>query len=751
MLRVIKQFVLRVKQPFMPKRMQREMVRAMQGAMVRAMLKGMTFLLAVMILIIAMPGVAYAANETKDLFTLEESYHMAVSILFDKEMPDVSFTAPDGAVIEGASLRYESGDDWVQYYIPNAAVGSWKITYDKKSNTEFEINYSSYMEPVIISSFVVDTNSDNIENESNVDKNNDRIPVQFIVDGENTAGYQWQIYAVVTENNSVVGETMLDEGSASFGETVDREVYVGDLADYADYRLRLDVWQRVGVEEAFDSRVSDVVFAISGHTSGDAIEDFTVEINITEGELLIDWNEWAHGGDYLVAVFDLAQSSAEPIYYTEVTDSSNQAEALFDPATETIRIDLTGRRGSQNMPVRSKTIAIDNGVVINPVIGELTNSNQAKIEYTVPRSITAEVIVNGSSEMVNLNATGSFSLNLPETYNEAELRYSLDDENVVYIEAFQVIVDNIPPVLRLPENKTALRVDLDEYVLAGVTEAGTVLYVDDVAVAVNDDGTFIHTASLTDGENILNVTAADRAGNITAQNVVINRVNGGDDWSDENGVGWLQFVRRFLPFIISLVSSLILLLTILFLSRGYGRTADKKLYVLRTVRNIAVPVGISGFIAGGYFLWKYLTLSRLSKSEEYFALAQQSLDEAYEVLQDAAFALQMLKILGIVMGSCLLLAVLSNLLIQYRKRRTKEAPSPDEANRGSEEPLPVEAKADEIQTEAEEAPIVSEGQGDESIEAVPQDPTKYVCPSCGAKYDKPVKFCGKCGAVIQNS
>lgn len=744
MLRVMKRFVLRVKQQFMPKMIQRVLQRAIQRDMQRIMVKGMTFLLAVMILIIAMPGVAYAASETKDLFTLEESYHMAVSILFDKEMPDVSFTAPDGAVIAGTSLRYESGDDWVQYYIPHAAVGSWKITYDQKSNTEFEIHYSSYMEPVIISSFVVETNSDN---------NDSRIPVQFAVDGDNTDSYQWQIYAVVTENDSVVGEKMLDEGSASFGEAVDLEVYVGDLADYADYRLRLDVWQRTGVEEAYDSRVSDVAFEISGHTSGDAIEDFYVELNRKEGELLIDWNAWARGGDYLVAVFDLAQSSTEPIYYTEVTDSSNQTEALFDPVTEMIRIDLTGRRGSQNMPVRSKTITIDNGVVINPVIGELTNSSQARIEYTVPRNITAEVIVNGSSETVNLSGTGSFSLNLPENYNEAELRYSLDDENVVYVETFQAIVDNIPPVLRLPENKTALRVDYDEYVLAGVTEAETVINVNNEAVAVNDDGTFIHTVSLTDGENILNVTATDRAGNVTAQDVVINRVNGGNDLSDDNSVGWLRFVRRFMPFIISLVSSLILLLTILLLSKGYGKTAYKKLYILRTVRNISITVGISGFMAACYFLWKHLTLSRLSKSKEYFILAQQSIDEAYEVLQDAAFALHMLKILGIIIGSCLLLAVLSRLLIKYGEHRVKDAPRPDETDRGAEEPLPAEAITEEIQAEAEEAeeaPIVSEEQGDESISPVPQEPKKFICPSCGTMYDKPVKFCGKCGVDIRN-
>lgn len=666
------------------------------------MRKSISLLLATIVLLITMSSVAFAAGETKDLFLLDESYNMAVSILFDKEMPTVSFTAPDGAVIDGHSLRYDSGEDWVQFYIPNAAAGQWRITYDNKSNSQLAINYASYMESISINNFAFDAVSNN------------NIPVHFSVTGDSTDSYQWQIYAVVTENGSVVGERLLTEGLASLGDAVNRDVYVGDLSDYADYQLRLDIWQRNGVEEVYDSRIADGSFAIIGHTSGDAIDDFRVELNITDGELLIDWSEWARGGDYVVAMFDLAQSSTEPIYFTEVTDGSYKAEALFDPATDNIRIDLTGRGWNQNMPTKSKTISINNGVIINTFVSELTNSSQTKVEYEVPQSITADVIVNSKSEKVNLSGSGNFSINLPETFNEVEIRYSLKDANVIYILKSHATVDSNPPILRLPENKTALSVDSDQYKLAGVTEADAILKVNDEVIAINTDGTFVHTISLANGENIIKVTSTDWAGNMTSQDVIINRVNGNKTLTmgaDANG--W-RFIGRFLPLIISFIASLALLLTILFVSKGYGKTKNKWLYILRALRNIDIMIGSLCLLFGGYILWKYMVLSRLSESEDYFALALKSIDEAYAAIQDTAFCLQMLKALGIAIGIGLLIAVLLGYIIKLMKHRA-----------------------------------ATEGLGGElTSEPTDYKLDTYVCPICGATYDKPVKFCGKCGNTM---
>lgn len=630
------------------------------------------------LLAIAIPVTALAESKTKDLFTIDRTYHMAVSILFDQEKPAVSFTAPDGTVIDGTSLRSDSGDDWVQYYIPDADAGTWKITYDQKSNSKFEVNYSSYMDSIAIDDFWFDiTDKDNVS-------------AHFTVTGSASEICQWQIYAVVMEDETVVGERLLTEGSAALGDAVNHNVYIGDLVDYPNYHLRLDVWQKNGVEEVYDTRIAADTVAASGHTSGDAIDDFRVELNVADGDLLIDWGEWTRYGDYLVAVFDDAVSLTEPFYYTEITDGRTQAEALFDPGVDTLRIEIIEKNNGNNTPANSKTISINNGVKITAPASGLTNAFQTRIEYDVPRDITAEVIVNGKSETVNLSGTGNFSINLPDAYNEAELRYSLADPNVIYIVKFDVIIDIIPPVLRLPENKTAIRVDTKEYILAGVTEADAVLQINGETGVVNADGTFIHNISLAAGENLIKVTATDRAGNVTAQDVIITRTGGVNSGTVSSGGGFWDTVTRYLPLIISFIISISLLLTKRIVSKGYCKTNNKRLYILRSVRNTAIIIGSACFAAGSYFLWKYITLNKLSESEDYFILAQNSIDEAYTALQDTIFCIQMLKYTGIGICCCLVMIIISGLIIKT---------------------------------------------------AVP----KYVCPDCGTKHTKPVKFCGKCG------
>jgi len=218
------------------------------------------------------------------------------------------------------------------------------------------------------------------------------------------------------------------------------------LADYGNYRLRLDVWEKVGVQEIFDSIISNETFAISGHTSGEIPPEFYTEVNLTEGIILIDWTQIAKRGDYIVAIFDDSVSIDEPFYFVEVVDGSTSTEALFDPNTKELRIDFTHRQAGINSQTLSKKIPIgDRGVNITTTTSEYTNSSQATIEYRVSKGIIAELVVNGEIDKVNLKDDDRFSVNLPETYNEVEVRYSIDDPLVKYLVKFQFIVDNSPP------------------------------------------------------------------------------------------------------------------------------------------------------------------------------------------------------------------------------------------------------------------------------------------------------------------
>ena len=478
------------------------------------MIKRLSAIAVFIITMLSITLVVSAASETKDIFTLDSTYNMAVSILFDKEMPVVSFTAPDGTIFNDSSLRSDSGEDWVQYYIPKAMPGTWQITYDKLSNTRFDVHYSSYMNAISISEFTIGT------------VNQGYIPAKFLVQSEEAGAYQYQIYAVITDDNgAVVGEKLLTEGSANPGEIVERDISIRDLQNYSEYKLRLDVWQKEGVEESYDSSIAENSFSVSGGSSYESIEDFRTEVNLTEGVITIDWQEWAdYGVDYIVAVFDESVSKTEPIYFREIAGGETHATALFDPAsTDSLRVDLTSRRGPTLSETKSKTLKVDTGVKFSWTEDQLGNSQQEVVSYDTPQNIMAEVTVNEKTGKVNLSGTGEFSLELAENYNEIYIRYTLDDPNTIYLLYFEKVVDNIPPILRLPENKSAIRVDDAEYVLAGVTEPNAVVNVGGEEVSVNQDGTFVHKIGLKYGENIIPVTATDAAGNITAQDIIIIR------------------------------------------------------------------------------------------------------------------------------------------------------------------------------------------------------------------------------------
>ena len=95
-----------------------------------------------------------------------------------------------------------------------------------------------------------------------------------MVQSEETGAYQYQIFAVITDDNgAVVGEKLLTEGSANPGEIVERDISIRDLQNYSEYKLRLDVWQKEGVEESYDSSIAENSFSVSGGSSYESIED----------------------------------------------------------------------------------------------------------------------------------------------------------------------------------------------------------------------------------------------------------------------------------------------------------------------------------------------------------------------------------------------------------------------------------------------------------------------------------------------
>ena len=84
---------------------------------------------------------------TVDIFNLESSSDMAVTLYYDVDEPTVAFIMPDGTTLETTELPTERGKGAVCYHIANAAPGQWKMAYDRKNNVNCNVNWALDIRP----------------------------------------------------------------------------------------------------------------------------------------------------------------------------------------------------------------------------------------------------------------------------------------------------------------------------------------------------------------------------------------------------------------------------------------------------------------------------------------------------------------------------------------------------------------------------------------------------------------------------
>ncbi len=608
-----------------------------------------------------------------ELFVLDRSYNMAVSVRYDTQLTDITFVSPSGDMIAAGTLPHDSGEGWVQYYIQNAAAGRWEIIYDKSNNTLFDIYYSSYTNPLTITEFSVG------------EKDRNYIPVSFTVEGDDVY-YNYKIDAVITdESGDVIGERELEIGYAPANEFTETQVYIRDLSDYDAYKLRLNVWRNDGVVEVFDSKISDNTFEITGNVdplNGTVL----VEVDLTDEMVFADFSDIRGYGEYLVAFFDDSTSKTEPFYHLDCGEDTKSVSALYPPEAKEIRLVITRSYNGQNTNQLTKIIKLQTGVSISSPEQTVFNSQSMKVEYNASNAVSADIIVGEKKDTVNLQGSGFFSVGLSEGYNEIEIQYRLkDDENVLYSLKLEASLDNTPPVLRLPEHKNIVTTSDKEYIIVGVTEAGALLNIGGVDVSVNPDGTFMHAVTLSDKEdtNTISVVASDMAGNVAKQDVIIKKASGNilAGATREEGSSLL----RFAPVVLAVVVSGLFVVAGVLIPRGFEKASNKTVYIFKASRNVLIGMsGISALLLGGS-LYKYLTLNKTVNSDAFFKLALESVEKASNMLTERAAWLDRLIVVGIITGCLAVLAVICGVVLMLMK---KSSNTPEQKNGEKTETLP---------------------------------------------------------------
>ena len=92
--------------------------------------------------------VSVALPNTVDIFNLESSSDMAVTLYYDVEEPTVAFIILDGTMRETSELPTERGKGAVCYHIADAVPGQWKMAYDRKNNVNCNVNWAPDISPI---------------------------------------------------------------------------------------------------------------------------------------------------------------------------------------------------------------------------------------------------------------------------------------------------------------------------------------------------------------------------------------------------------------------------------------------------------------------------------------------------------------------------------------------------------------------------------------------------------------------------
>jgi len=175
--------------------------------------------------------------ELRDVFTLYDAYNMTVVVTFDAEPPIVQFISPNGSHIDMENIRYRTGSNFVQYFLPNAMPGVWRMAYNPLTNTEINTPYSVYMEHIFIQTFDAD-----------IEMINDRgVSISFKVSADDAGEFNYELHAILTAaDNSITEEILLIKGYGMLNELLILAANIGDIMDIGGFMLRLTAYVQYG-------------------------------------------------------------------------------------------------------------------------------------------------------------------------------------------------------------------------------------------------------------------------------------------------------------------------------------------------------------------------------------------------------------------------------------------------------------------------------------------------------------------------
>ncbi len=151
---------------------------------------------------------------------------------------------------------------------------------------------------------------------------------------------------------------------------------------------------------------------------------------------------------------------------------------------------------------------------------EATNTAQINIKgYGTPNSKVAIFLDDDKKDTVEVSSEGAFEFkNVPLVLGTNNIYgKSVDEENLESLPSknLKIIYDNEKPKLDIgePEDGKKIQGGDKKIKIAGKTEMGAQIYINDSQIIVDKDGNFSSEQSLNEGDNNFNIKAIDKASN----------------------------------------------------------------------------------------------------------------------------------------------------------------------------------------------------------------------------------------------
>lgn len=159
---------------------------------------------------------------------------------------------------------------------------------------------------------------------------------------------------------------------------------------------------------------------------------------------------------------------------------------------------------------------------------DFTNQTVFTLNGNVEPGATVKLTFNGSEQDALADKDGKFSFDLPLSSGENDFwavavdpAGNISQKTTVY----KIVFDNKPPALTIdtPANGAQFLGSKQRQVtIQGTTDVGCQVTANDRIVAVDDNGKFQYTTTLSDGENKFVFKSTDQAGNTTEVDLTLN-------------------------------------------------------------------------------------------------------------------------------------------------------------------------------------------------------------------------------------